>query len=124
MEKVCRWVVGIVAMAVAVHTAGPLSGQQLSSRDLAASSLTDARLQEQLGNLHEAQAQYEEIVALDDEYNEFADLRAEAGVRLAIVLMKLGRKDRAIQTLENVLRIKEAPPYVKEWVQELLDRHR
>lgn len=60
-----------------------------------------------------AERAYEEVLSLDDPNREFGDIRADAGLHLALLRLKLNRPHKAIEAFQRVMAIRDAPSALK-----------
>jgi tetratricopeptide (TPR) repeat protein len=72
-----------------------------------------------------AERTYEEVLNLDDPRSELGDIKASAGLQLALLRLKLNRPHEAIEAFQRVMAIRDAPSALKgaamRALKELLD---
>jgi tetratricopeptide (TPR) repeat protein len=78
----------------------------------------EAQKAENSGDYTFAERTYEEVLNLDDPHSELGDIKASAGLQLALLRLKLNRPHEAIEPFQCVMNISDAPSALKNAARE------
>lgn len=71
-----------------------------------------------------AQSSYEEVWDLDDNDNRFGDIRAETGIHVGMIFVKLGKLDKALEWFDRVAAMKSVSEVLTSNARQLAARLR
>jgi hypothetical protein len=124
----------VLLTSVLVLGFAPLSHAQPSVRDIANLEMLQGKNHEMAADsasgddkrteLALAQSSYEEVWDLDDDDNEFGDIRAEAGIHLGMVLVRRGHPEKGLEWFDRVAQMKGVPDELTSGARKLADKLR
>jgi len=124
ISRNCRFLVSAGVLVVFVGLT-PFAGAQLpSTKDVATSEFQRALNYERMGSPALAIASYKTIFRMEDEDHEFGDIRGLAGIRLVSLLLERNKGAEALEWLERVANMKDAPKEITSAAKARIDELR
>lgn len=123
-----------VLLGWALFIQAPYTHAQPAARDLAKQEYLQGQNYEKAADLvtgderHErlilAESSYEKVWDLDDAENQLGDIRAETGIHLGMIFVKLGKLDDGLKWFDRVAAMKGVPEVLTSNARQLAARLR